>query len=387
MKKTLWSSLVAGLVLSANAFAADKAMALFPQTNWGDNTVSISLRYLGGATVNFTGLGTTQSVNGTDIGPVLGGAVNRYYDDGRVLIDPTGNADGTSRLWSFTFPSQDNKDGTLSFHSYRSESSGFSIEKEAGGSMGWEVSLGRRMGNFSRRTMWGITGGFGFTDFRTEFAGKVPASLITTTDVYSLNGRAAPTPPYTAPSSTTSGGSVIDTTVPLGSAPIGRTVTTRTVEDLVSGAWKIKGAYFTMRFGPSIRTILSRRWSVQASVGASLTYADSRYTIDSALQQITKETTVGSTTTKEVITAFNSSSTLVADKSKEVVTLGVYADLNVEYWLTPRTGLYGGVAMIQRGSFEQSAGGFAGTSQVSGSKAEVDLGNGAGLQLGFIHRF
>ena len=218
----------------------------------------------------------------------------------------------------------------------------------------------------------GIAGGFGFTDFRTEFAGKVRANLIETTDIYSLNGRTPPTATY---QSSASGADV----VPISATPLSRTTTTTTgVADLVNGAWKIKGAYFTLRAGPTVRTILSKRWSVQAAVGASVTYVDSRYTITSQMEQLKDSS-------GNVIMPFNAIPMMEADKSKEVITVGFYADTNLEYWVTPRTGLYAGVALIQRGDFEQTAGfSAAGT---GGSKAEVDLGNGVGFQLGFIHRF
>lgn len=366
--------MVASMALCATVSAADKATALFTPTNWGDNTVSISLRYLGGAEVTFSGLGTTLNASGTSVGPIFGTNVNRFYDDGQVLVDASGNVDGNSRLWAYGFPSQANAtNGTIAMHSRRSESaSDFSVTKDAGGSMGWEVSLGRRLGNFSRRTMWGIAGGFGFTDFRTEYAGKVRANLIETTDIYSLNGRTPPTAPY---QSSASGADV----VPISATPLSRTTTTTTgVNDLVNGAWKIKGAYFTLRAGPTVRTILAKRWSIQAAVGASITYVDSRYTITSQMEQL--KDSAGN-----IIMPFNAVPAMEADKSKEVITVGFYADTNIEFWVTPRTGLYAGVALIQRGSFEQTAG-FSATG-TGGSKAEVDLGNGAGFQLGFIHRF
>ncbi len=57
---------------------------------------------------------------------------------------------------------------------------------------------------------------------------------------------------------------------------------------------------------------------------------------------------------------------------------GFYADVNVDWVATERTGLFAGVTMQQLGSYEQ---------EVGGRTAKIDFGSAAGIRGGLSYKF
>ena len=52
----------------------------------------------------------------------------------------------------------------------------------------------------------------------------------------------------------------VDTSVLLGNEPAGRVTTSATDDSSVSNRWKLKGAYYTFRAGPTLQLSLTNRF-------------------------------------------------------------------------------------------------------------------------------
>jgi hypothetical protein len=208
-------------------------------------------------------------------------------------------------------------------------------------------------------------------------AGTVPAQLNTLTDVFSLNGQPAPTPPYTAPYTSTvtlydssgtpvrdTDGNVVtttqDSTTLLSSLPVSRSIATGTTD--VKGRWQIRGAYYTFRIGPMLQIPITERLKVSFGAGVGLAYVGSDYIVEEEIVLPDTETTVQ-----------------VQDRSARSAWMPCYyVDADAEYWLTERAGLYVGATAQMSGSYDQ---------EVFGRTATVDLGSTYGLQSGITLRF
>jgi hypothetical protein len=57
---------------------------------------------------------------------------------------------------------------------------------------------------------------------------------------------------------------------------------------------------------------------------------------------------------------------------------GYYGDINIERWLTVRTGFFAGYGFEKLGDYSQS---------VRGRTAQIDLGSSSGFRFGIITRF
>ena len=125
---------------------------------------------------------------------------------------------------------------------------------------------------------------------------KVRANLTTITDVYSLFGQTPPDAPYTSPSSSTttvvdaSGNPLLnddgtsrtvttDTSVLIGNEPAARFTGTALDNSSVTNHWKLRGAYYTFRAGPTVMLPVSSRLKATVSLGAAMVYSGSTYTV------------------------------------------------------------------------------------------------------------
>ncbi|MBA4138387.1 MAG: hypothetical protein C0518_13845 [Opitutus sp.] len=271
-----------------------------------------------------------------------------------------------SREWAVNSASQ--IDGTLvRMSNFGARSDGATAEKDEGISGGVEMSLGRAIGKFGQKTEWGITAGVALNTLNAKTGGTVRSTLLTYTDIFRLSGPANGAtggPTFVDfDTSTEANDNSNETTVPIGATPELTGQTSSLVGGVdVAGNWQIKGAYFLLRVGPTIRTQLSERWGLSASVGLAGAFAGSRYSV------------------VEQITVPDLAEPIIDDKfSTESKFLpGFYADLNVDWLATERTGLFAGVNMQQLGTYDQT---------VEGRTAKIDLGNAIGIRGGISIKF
>jgi hypothetical protein len=399
-------SLLAGLTFALIPCAAVCAQSDIPiqfmvrDTGW---TISVGMRASSSlAEVKFGRLGTVPAGVTVDLT-----SNQRVYDNGQMLVDsaratekdangnvtttPFGryqlslnNADGVpfvagdfvaytpgfTREWAYATQDQVTSDGRvgMSIFSARSDGAGAVVDGDSGG--GVEVSLGRRLGRIGNRIEWGINGSVGLTDFNRKTSGEVRSTLSVQTDFYRTFGGVVPDAPYTASSfrDLVDGDGVLvtaqgfETTTLLNETSTGRVTTATAGAAVIDGNWKIKGAYYLVRVGPSLRAKLSERLAMSVSAGFAGAYVGSTYTAAESLR------IAGASRTIDVKEE--------ADSSEFIA--GYYAEAVGEFWFTPRTSLYAGLSYERLGEYEQILG---------GRTAEIDLGGSAGIRVGITTRF
>ncbi|MGH8019978.1 MAG: hypothetical protein ACREIA_17210, partial [Opitutaceae bacterium] len=360
---------------------------LWPSEVIGESSggFTFSVRVLGNANVTFRDLGTIES--SLDSGERFGEAT-RTYHDGVVQLDQRTTADGVdlpddgyTSYWSMLNDSQVLPDQSgIAFHNYSTISDGATVDAESGSKPGFDLELSRRFGGFGKRMSdnrrpgsWGGFLGLGLTDINAKTTGTINATLRSITDVYSLDGATPPTAPYTAPSTETvtvigpdgtETSVVINNSILLANQPISRTVTDEAGAAAIDGFWQVKGTYVSARTGVWSRFHISRQLSIRASAGVSfhLLGVDMRY--DERLEDETLAVPIraqeqGETTSYEAV--------------------GLFGSLDVELWLTRRTGLFASF------TYEGLSDDLALT--LGGRTADVELSSGAGFRFGLTTLF
>lgn len=271
-----------------------------------------------------------------------------------------------SREWAVISGAQ--IDGTLvRMSNFGARSEGATAQKDEGVNGGVEMSLTRAIGKFGSRLEWGLSAGVTLNSLSAKTGGTVRSTLLTYSDTFRLAGPAngALGGPTFADFDTSKEGNdnSRETTVPISATPESTGQTTSTVGGVdVLGNWRLKGAYFLVRLGPTIRTQLSDRWGINASIGIAGAFAGSRYSI---LEQIT----IPELTEPIIEDKFSTESKFLT---------GYYADVNVDWFATERTGLFAGVAMQQLDGYDQS---------VAGRTAKIDFGSAVGIRGGISIKF
>jgi hypothetical protein len=380
--------------------------------------------------VDFKNLGTVESTFA--IIPASEGAVNRFYTTGQVtvdgvraeekdsngnqtstpggryqvfqtvtvpVLDSNGNDTGTTqeiqrlygdylsytpgvtREWEVYSQAQLlSTPGYVSYQNFGSVSEGGSASKEQSMTGGVEMQFSREFGRGTRYLKWGIVAGVALNDINAKSAGTVTASLRTYTDYYSTNGQAvAPgliTNPYYDTTFDSNGDgfvNIYEATVPIATAPD----PTKSTDVLtpggasVTGNWQVKGAYLMFKLGPTLRTQITERLGLSASVGFAGAYAGTRYTAHESFTLANYPGLEMETTDLET-----GDSTLVSSKSKFMS--GFYADVTLEWDANESFGLFGGVTTQQLSDYEQKLG---------DRLAHIDLGSAVGLRGGVSIRF
>ena len=370
------------------------------------STVTLGFRHLSGAKTSFSGRGKVAGVE--DPGPVTGANLARDYHNGKIQpdarttsrLDSSGNLatdpdtgkqvfdpiapDGKTNTWSYSDARQLTPDGFVAFSTYSADIIDTDTRKIAAASTnGMELVVMRDMGKlFGTGLAWNLTAGMSVNDISSQRSDKVRATLTTLTDMYSLFGQTPPAAPYGSPSSTTvpmldaAGNPAVDdagvaktvstdATVLIGNQPAGRNILTTTDTTSVSNHWKLKGAYFTFRAGPTVWVPITSRFRASFSLGLALVYAGTNYTVT---ESFTPE--IGSE-----ITETNSSAA-----SKFLP--GYYADATLQFDLTERAGFYAGAIFQSAGSYDQEL-----VSDNAHYSTKVDLANQNGLRAGMTIRF
>jgi hypothetical protein len=121
-----------------------------------------------------------------------------------------------------------------------------------------------------------------------------------------------------------------------------------------------------VRLGPTIRTQLTTRLGVSASLGVAGAYTGTTYSVTETFRVPDLEgITIGSVRGTE-------------QTSETKFLSGYYADLNLEWLATERTGLFGGLTAQKFDGFDQSVG---------SRTAHIDLGSSVGLRGGVSIKF
>lgn len=376
--------------------------------------ISVGFRMLNsGGKVDFSNLGSVPTIR--DIAPVSAGAAARVYDNGRIFPDtPRANElangvqtsvpggryevtstaqDGTvfvtenlisyttglTRDWETLTNQQFGRPGYASFNTYSATSEGGSATHKQGATGGVEFQISRDIGRGSRNFQWGVIAGITLNDINSKSAGTIISSLNTHTDYYTYdlrNGQPAPTGIYNSLNAFTelldSNGVQInpfglEIAAPLSVVADPALSTDRTLAGAatVNGRWQVKGSYFMFRLGPSLRTQITDRLGLTASVGLAGAYAGTRY---SAYESFANPAVAG-----ELIETADPISSTTAKFLR-----GYFADLNLEWTANEILGLFGGVSAQQLSDYEQKLG---------DRSARVDLGSAVGVRGGISIRF
>jgi hypothetical protein len=293
--------------------------------------------------------------------------------------------DGKTNTWRYTDSRQVSEIlGYVAMHSYSAEVTDASVRsKDANNTFGMELAVSRDMGSlFGGRVPWTITAGFSMNDLSGSTSGAVQARLRTITDYFSLYGVTPPDAPYSAPSSSTtnvldaSGNAVIsesgvaqtvstDTTVLLGNEPAGRIISDKTDTASVTNRWKLKGAYYTFRAGPTLILPVIGRFRASLSAGAAMIYSGSNYTVTQSY-------------TPDIGAEISDSHTSFAYK----LLPGYYADASFQFDLTDHAGFYAGAVFQSAGSYSQNL-----NTATANYATRVDFANQSGMRAGMTIRF
>ncbi|MBL9186276.1 MAG: hypothetical protein JNK23_02240 [Opitutaceae bacterium] len=371
------------------------------------STLTFGFRYIGGAKTSFSGTGRLPSPE--DPGAATGANLARNYHDGAVqpdgrvasrldnsgnpVIDPQTNnpvfdpiaPDGRTNSWSYSDANQlAVTPGYIAFNSYSAEIADSAVRRKDGeSSSGMDISMSRDMGKLFRgRLPWTLTVGMSLNDISANTIDSVRANIRTLTDLYSLYGQVPPAAPFTSPGTTTTNavdaagntilnddGSVrtitTDTSVLIGNEPAGRTITTAFDNTSVSNRWKVKGAYYTFRAGPTITLPVTSRLKATVSLGAAMVYSGTSYTVT--------QTFTPATGAEIADTATSNAYKLLP---------GYYADATVQFDITERTGFYAGAILQSAGSYSQNV-----DSANANYTTKIDLANQHGIRAGMSYRF
>jgi hypothetical protein len=246
-----------------------------------------------------------------------------------------------------------------------------------------DLAVSRDMGKLlGSRIAWNLTAGMSINDLSANKNDLVRANLTTISDSYSLYGRTPPDAPYSSPSTATenvvdaAGNAVlgtdgvaqtisVDTSVLLGNEPAGRTTTTAATDTHVTNRWKLKGAYYTFRAGPTVWVPITNRLRASVSFGAAMVYSGTSYTVTQTLQP-------------------DLGSEISDTSSSEAYKLlpGYFADATVQFDLTERTGFFAGGVFQSAGSYTQRI-----DNDNAHYATKIDLSNQSGVRAGMSIRF
>ena len=331
-----------------------------------------------------------------------------------------------TRNWSIQGKSQvDAVNHTVSMSAYGTTSAGASVEADSAGSTGFELSLEHRMGQRGHFE-WGVSAGFKFVGINAKAYADVPAYLTAQTDVYKMVPNSDGS--YSIPSNFTSGSSygpgndaanlylkdlngntltddagkmayyfsnstVTPTLYVLGAdlsaittldvtniafGKIQRDSANRIVN--VHGFWQLKGAYYMARVGPTFRYRFNDTFAISGSFGLAEGWVGTTFRADEYFDDTLDVYTPAGVLAPVPESVANAQ---VYRSKEENVTHkfvpGCYGEVNLEYWVTERTGFYFGMSKQSMREFSQRP--------LSGRSARVDLGTSSGWKFGVMTRF
>ncbi|ATC65626.1 hypothetical protein CMV30_17675 [Nibricoccus aquaticus] len=299
-----------------------------------------------------------------------------------ILAEYLNYSDGATRYWAYNQPGQTNStNGTVDMSIYSVAPSGSVAEAESDGSAGVELQFAHVIKRY-KRFEWGINFSAGASEINAKTRKRIGANLVTTTDRYTLRTGSS-FENYAYFDSTVHNDTVtVDRgTVDASGNPITydyfaeknhllrRDNAQRILDGAITpnganvdGYWQIKGAYYMLRLGPIVRVPIAKKWTVSASAGGALAFVGSRFLVDEYIEL------------PDVIGTIR----FQGEGEEKAMVGGYYADVNIERWLTVRTGFFAGYSVEKMGNY---------THEFAGRKADVDLGTSGGFRLGIITRF
>lgn len=415
MKNRFLLSLLAASLSVTLLHAADEEDEYSPELGIyasAKNSIKFGFRMVGGAKVHFGNLGNVPFAS--IVAPASDGEVNRKYSNGIVNKDalrtqlanlggPEINADGTlvpvvngrynttqpaadgtvtitgdflafkagqTRSWNYNSDSQV-VPGGIRMDSFSATSDGANFEGKKQSSSGIEFQLERVLGKLGGKWEVSIVGGIALSGISNKQSGNVHSTLRTLSDTFSLLGQ--PAPPINSLGQPTfigfdlGGGaenpSGTETTTPLASVPSTRTDTSAVGAANVAGVWRIKGAYYTMKVGPEVRTNFTKDFGMSASIGVAGAYVGTNY---SAIETLTVDGIASPIVSNEPPSTLNK------------FLPGYYANIDALWQANERTGFFAGISYEQFGDYNQSFG---------GRTAKIDLGGTAGVRGGISIKF
>ncbi|MSU65018.1 MAG: hypothetical protein EXS38_02700 [Opitutus sp.] len=369
--------------------------------------LNIGVRHLSSAKTTFFGRGLVLSTL-DEPGPAKGINLTRHYHDGTVegdqrvaaRTDNAGNPlkdsaagaqifdtvapDGRTNKWAFSDSRQLTDNGYIVYHTYSAEVIDTARrEKETNSTNGMDISVARDMGKlFGSRISWNLIAGMSVNDLSSDRRDPVRANVTAQSDYFSLFGATPPSPPYASPSTAnvnllTAGGTPLttddgttltttaDTSILISNEPVGRVNVVTTDETSVNNRWKLKGAFYTFRAGPTLNLPVFSRLRATLSFGPALIYAGTNYTV---MQVLTPE--IGSVISD---TSTNSTYRLIP---------AYFADAALEFDITERTGFYAAAVFQSASGYSQNLDNAA-----AHYSTKVDLSNMNGLRAGLSYRF
>ena len=261
-------------------------------------------------------------------------------------------------------------DGRIGFSVYGATSGQGVAAAESDSSLGFDLTLSRRLGKRTRNFEWGVTAGFGLSQLKASALGTVTGDLRRLTDYYLIPGGTVPDAPYSAPSFTdirNGDGEVVspngfETSVVIGQDPVERTDTLIPGGAQMDGRWAIEGAYYLGRLGPHLRWRFNERLAFSLSAGVAVAYIGTTFR--------SEESITPPDSTSEV--------SVTEEEDADKVVTGFYFTGNAEYWLRDNTGFYLGASYESLGKFNQT---------LNGRSAAIDVGEGSSVRTGLMLRF
>jgi len=362
------------------------------------NTLNLGVRYMSGVKATFGGTGIIPiPATEVEIDPTLVNVAHVYHDgavgpDGRSLAINNGdgtntailaNPDGKTNTYGYQSETQVTPDDLMTFHDYSATIPGVDVSKGGPRSSGVELSVSREMGNIGKHLSWSIFGGISINDIQAASTAGVTANVTTITDVYDLFGQ-TPIPAGTSSPSNTevnvndangnqvigSNGTPVTQSISnsglIGNVPLARTTSTATDTTTVVDSWKLHGAYFTFRAGPSLTYTFNSHFKFSVSAGPALILAGSYYAVTEVMTPPTGDPITDN----------------ITDKTEKLVP-AYYVDASMQFNLTERTGFYLGGVFQNGGSYLQTAG-----SALYGTyTTRVDFSDQNGLRTGLTFKF
>jgi hypothetical protein len=298
---------------------------------------------------------------------------------------------GYTRGFQYASPSQVRTGGggtaVLDMSQYSVSSTGSTAQAESEKSTGVEIQFGRIIKRY-KRFEWGFNFSAGASTINAKTRNVIRANLHADTDTYAFAATDSYGAPIRASDFTLSwydsswADEIMPSTIDVTPQPTdGDPASSYTKEGSrhltynpisssqsnvpvdVFGYWQIKGAYYTLKLGPIIRFPFAKKWTITGSAGFAGAYVATKFISD---EYVLLPDVSGP------LTSFTREST-----EKRFIP-GYYADVNIERWLTVRTGFYIGYGYEKLGSYKQ---------MLDTRKADVDLGTSSGFRFGIITRF
>jgi hypothetical protein len=297
--------------------------------------------------------GQVPAVVSGNPGPIGAGEVDRFYHDGYVRLDSSGNAGGYSWYWGYDNRSQvfSGTKSELAFVAQSTASLSAELKTERS-LVGMELIYQREV--FSAHAIRaGVQGGFRYLPFNFTAQRHVASEMATTRDRYALYENVIPLAPYY--------GGFEGPGLLIPSTPFSRTE--QMVPATVTHYRELEGDIFTIKLGPFIAWMPTEKFEVGLAGG--LLIAPTHYTFayrdihaPSARNHYTMET--------------------AGRLDKSDVLLGGSVELTLEFTLTPAIS----VAATGQYQFMDDLG-----ADLDGRTGKISLGDSVFISLGVAFRF